>query len=215
MLSDEEDEFLFKSDAEYDDEVCSPSTSSVDVQNIEYKVSNKTYRVEFASSIDIFKHAATTKNCILNANWRCTQHFGKFSVNIFKRNIWMLMTRVMDDKDISQLLQTHFGMTPIKISVVNITIMVKLGVPLCLETLHDSLCGGGMIDILNGISNESFYFMDKQKFPALISKPDKEKDLVLELYATGAVNITGIKSNDQIDTAMCFLRNRIVPIINS
>lgn len=210
MYSDEEDEFLVGSDDEYDDQSSSVSPSYINPDSVKYNVSNKTYRVEFDGPIDIFKHALTTKNCILNANWRCTQHFGSFSVNIFKRNVWMLMTRIMDESEVSQLVEKHFGRKPVRITVVNITIMVKLGVSLCLETLHDSLCGGGMVDILNGTTNESFYFMDKQKFPALISKPDKEKDLVLELYATGAVNMTGIKSNDQIYHAMHFLKNRIV-----
>lgn len=205
------DDFLVRSDCESDCELSSPSTSPVRISNIDYKVSNKTYRVEFASPIDIFEHAISTKNCILNANWRCTQHFGRFSVNIFKRNVWMLMTRVMDADMVSKMVEEKFNKVPVKITVVNITIMVKLGTHLSLEMLHDALSGGGMMDILNGNSNESFYFMDKQKFPALIAKPNKDKDLVLELYATGAVNITGMKSNQEIEDAMSFLKNRIIP----
>lgn len=212
MESDEEDDFRVDSDYSSDYETPSSSSKNLNISDITYKVSNKTYRVEFDSPIDIFEHAVNTKNCILNANWRCTQHFGNFSVNIFKRNVWMLMTRIMDTDKVSDLLVSNFGRTPLKITVVNITIMVKLGIHLCLESLHDSLCGG-RIDILNGMSNESFYFMDKQKFPALIAKPNKDKDLVLELYATGAINITGIKANEEIETAILFLKNRIVPNI--
>lgn len=212
MESDEEDDFRVDSDYSSDYETPSTSSNSLNISDISYKVSNKTYRVEFDSPIDIFEHAVNTKNCILNANWRCTQHFGKFSVNIFKRNVWMLMTRIMDADKVSDLVVSNFGRKPLKITVVNITIMVKLGIHLCLESLHDSLCGG-TVDILNGMSNESFYFMDKQKFPALIAKPNKDKDLVLELYATGAINITGIKANEEIEAAISFLKNRIVPNI--
>ena len=211
MELDEEDDFRVDSDYSSDYETTSSSSKKLDIPDIKYSVSNKTYRVEFDSPIDIFEHAVNTKNCILNANWRCTQHFGKFSVNIFKRNVWMLMTRIMDVDEVSNLVVSNFGRKPLKITVVNITIMVKLGVDLCLESLHDALCDR-TVDIFLA-SNESFYFMDKQKFPALIAKPDKDKDLVLELYATGAINITGIKANEEIESAISFLKNRIVPNI--
>lgn len=183
------------------------------ISNVDYKISNKTYRIEVDKPIDIFKYAIQNKNCILSAKWRCTQHFQGFSVNIFKHNIWMLMTREINENKVKNMILENFDRKPVKITVVNITMMVKLGVSIDLEDLHDSMCNFDLNDIFNGSVNEDLYFLDKQKFPALIAKPNKDKDLVLELYSTGAINVTGMKSNDEIDIAMEYIKLRIIPKI--
>lgn len=190
--------------------------SSITDDDLDYTVSNKTYRVEFDRPIDIVTHALHTPNCIHSTGWRCTQHFVDFSVNIFKQNVWMLMTRELDADRVMDMVESKFGVRPRKVTVVNITVMVRLPVTLNLESLHDNLSGGvSMQDILNGTkrSNEDFYFMDKQKFPALIAKPNKNDVTVMELYTTGAMNITGMKKNEQIADAIAYIKDRIVPNI--
>jgi hypothetical protein len=176
-------------------------------------VSNKTYRIVLPQPIDLFHHATTQPNCIMNAEWRCTQHFKEFSVNIFKDLKWMLMTRELDTEKVYSMVQEKFGFRPVLVEEVNITVLYRLGSPVNLEALHDSMQTHTLEDIFNGASNEDFYFLDKQKFPALIAKPDKHSAVVLEIYATGNINATGMKKNAELDALDAYVKTRILPAV--
>jgi len=200
--------------SDYEDALHDMDEHVIDVHNILYKVSNKTYKITIPKPIDIIEYAKTHHNCILNANWRCTQHFRDFSVNIFKKTKWMLMTREMDEDVVKKMFFDKFGFNVVDIQVVNITVMVKLGAAVNLEQLHQMMTSTKISDVLNGYrATEDFYFLDAQTFPALIAKPYKDRDLVLEFYATGAINVTGLKSNLEIEDALHYIRNRVIPNI--
>jgi len=183
------------------------------ITNVAYTVSNKTYKIIFSDRTDIFDYAIKHPNCILTCDWRCTAHFKDFSVNMFKGKTWMLMTKELQHDKVASMVFERFGKYPIEVKVVNITILINLGFRINLEQIHADLGTSNMSDIFAGATNETIVLLDKQKFPALIAKPNKNSEIVLEIYSTGAINATGLKSNESIDDVMTYIKNRICPLI--
>jgi hypothetical protein len=210
---DSDDEFVYTHANDSEETQLSADRRTFLSETIVPVVSNKTYRIQVPQAVSIFRHATSAPNCILNAGWRCTHHFRDFTVNIFKKDVWMLMTKELDEDKVIAMVERNFGMRPLNIRVVNITVLVRLNTNLNLESLHDALASKTLEDILGAGKErtvEGVYLMDKQKFPALIARPFSTGKIILEIYATGAINATGFKSNSEVDMAMDFIKKKVI-----
>jgi TATA-box binding protein (TBP) (component of TFIID and TFIIIB) len=129
---------------------------------------------------------------------------------MFARGIWMLMTRIDDINEIYDIVESYFGKRPVSVEVTNITMIYRLHRNIDLDTLFDSLtsCEQGQL-YLHAPRGQQVVLMDRQKYPALMITPFQDKSCVLEVYANGPINATGMKSDDDVRSIREFIESKI------
>jgi hypothetical protein len=111
-------------------------------------VSNCIYKIYIPEHVvfDFLEYAKNSINCSTKCTWRITQFFDMFSLNIFRKKIWLLMTtheieRVLVD------FENHFHFKPDNIVLINCTMLFDIHVKIDLDSLYDKLCTVDMKDI--------------------------------------------------------------------
>ena len=101
-------------------------TTGVDIKVTEV-ITNKVHVVSFKDNIcgDLVEYALTHPNCVIGqkCTWRCTNYHPEFTVNMFRRNKWVLTTKVDDVGRVAQLVEETYKVRPYKIKVVNKTMI--------------------------------------------------------------------------------------------
>eukprot|EP00515_Schizochytrium_aggregatum_P009918 CAMPEP_0202095054 /NCGR_PEP_ID=MMETSP0964-20121228/49351_1 /ASSEMBLY_ACC=CAM_ASM_000500 /TAXON_ID=4773 /ORGANISM="Schizochytrium aggregatum, Strain ATCC28209" /LENGTH=477 /DNA_ID=CAMNT_0048663309 /DNA_START=52 /DNA_END=1486 /DNA_ORIENTATION=- len=216
MDCDDDDEFdvgvaLEEDDDEAERGVAAAATAATTTT---MAISNIVYRVDIGVHTDLLDYALTNPTCILNDSWRCTRHFDDFSVNVFDKGVWMVMTRERNVQTLLGHLERDLGVTPRGINIENITLVYTVGCKLGLETIHRKLATTSMTDIFHGNESIHLHHMDKQKYPALRLWPDKKRKEVLGVFATGKIVATGTKSWEAVDEIETYLHSRLMTLID-
>ena len=55
------------------------------------------------------------------------------------------------------------------------------------------------------VKHEIHLFIDKQRYPAIIIRPCPKRKIVMEIFRTGNVNLTGLTKNEEIDEMLNFI----------
>jgi hypothetical protein len=177
---------------------------------VEYSTSNCIYKIFIPDvPFDLLAYAQTSINCTTKCKWRCTQFFDHFSVNIFRKRVWLLMTSHPLDTVLVEF-ENHFQFKPYNIELINCTLLFDLKKKVDLDSLYDFLCTNDMSDIFkmsNLHEKKMHLYLDKQKFPALIITPNQKEKLVVEVYSSGKINATGIKNEMDKQKVVEFIEN--------
>lgn len=178
-------------------------------------ITNKVHVVTFPESFtahqDLFKYAITHPNCVMGktCKWRCTRYLPDFTVNMFRRDKWVLPTKEDDVNKVYDMVEKEFGCRPQNVAVVNKTMIFKVNFTYSLDALYDYLNRTAGED-------EGVQFLDKQRFPAIICTIKKHQNVTLEIYHKGAINATGMKGDDveeQVQMVRDYINNRVVQFL--
>ena len=200
-MCDGDDEFLINSDEEFENfeiskEICEKN-------NINYEIVNKIYNVHLNKSFDIDNYALVNKNIVFTTPWILTQYYRDFTINIFKSKKILVMTKIINEDLVKKFIEENLNRKVEKISVSNITILINLKKNLNLEYIYDNL-----IKNLNAVIN-----LNLQKFPAIIIRFKNKNNLILEIYGTGKLNVTGLKNNSEISDVVNFIKSDLLNLI--
>jgi len=189
-------------------------TTGVDIKVTEV-ITNKVHVVSFKDNIcgDLVEYALTHPNCVIGqkCTWRCTNYHPEFTVNMFRRNKWVLTTKVDDVGRVAQLVEETYKVRPYKIKVVNKTMIFRVNAMYSLDELYDYLAA-------TADESEGVQLLDKIRYPAIICVISKEETVTLEIYHKGAINATGMKGDNvelQVQMVREFINNRVVKFLQT
>ena len=176
--------FIFNSDDE--DEI------QIEKKVEEFKpivnVTNKVYKTVLPFSQNVTQYASESLNCVhsIKSSWRMTQFIPKLTLNFFKNcnGVCMVMTKELDDQVVSDLINEYLGHRPLSMKTINITLIIKLNRLINIDQLFQV---GKQI-----VNHEIHMFIDKQRYPAIIIRPCPKRRIVMEIFRTGMVNLTGL-----------------------
>lgn len=174
------------------------------------RITNKVHIVTFpqGNEVNLVQYALTHYNCVLRpkCKWRCTHYTKDFTVNMFRRNSWVLTTKIDDVQSLYQKIHNVYGKLPTNIQVVNKTMIFKINAVYSLDELYDYLTQ-------TSHSTEGINLLDKQRYPAIICVISNTQTITLEIYHKGAINATGMKSDLDVQMVRDFIHNRLLTFL--
>jgi hypothetical protein len=122
------------------------------------------------------------------------------------KRAWMVSTRIMNPRIVSDRVRDMCGVMPISAKTANLTIGVNMRAPLDIYGFFRKKLRGSFVDGDGAAVDIKCMHLDEQRYPALrIHATRKTQKLALELYSSGKVNATGLRSSEDIDTVISFL----------
>lgn len=175
-------------------------------------ITNKVHRVEFENKNkrDLLAYALDNPNCVIRAKtkWRCTCYTKTFSVNMFLHGVWVLASKEDDVEVVKKNIADHFKEVPKYVEVQNKTMIFNIGVILPIDELYDFLN-------VNDDKDSGINLLDRDRFPAIICRMKRNKNITLEIYHKGYINATGMKNDDDVQEVREFINDRILTFLNN
>lgn len=183
--------------------------------DVDEVITNKVHVLTFPSSFggyrDLVDYAIRHPNCVIarRCKWRCTNYHPGFTVNMFRRQKWVLTTKEDSIDKVYDMVEDAYGVRPEDIRVVNKTMIFKINVQYSLDELYDYL-------YRTADETEGVQLLDKQRYPAIICVISKEETVTLEIYHKGAINATGMKGKNvefQVQMVRDYIQNRVLQFL--
>ncbi len=166
------------------------------------KITNKVYKTIIEQPVNISEYASETLNSVhsIKSSWRMTQFIPKLTLNFFKNcdGTCMVMTKELDENIVSDLIYQHLGKRPREIKTINITLIINLNRLINIDKLFTVGT--------TKLSDKIHLFIDKQRYPALLIRPCETRKVVMEIFRTGLVNLTGLTKNEEIHEMLDFIK---------
>lgn len=192
--------------------------AELDIQPI---ISNKAMSVHMGMRIDLFEFSTTHANCIINdtCTWRCTFFSKGLVMNMYESGYFILFSRTMNEADVCAEMKRLFGKEPRSIFMRNMVVKFYYPTKIDLEGLYDKLNGNTLDDLFNfhnGLidnANKPNVIMNKQLFSAMRVRPFPETKIALSIFASGAIGVAGVKTNEDLDRSHKYIATVLHPLI--
>lgn len=211
----------FNSSEMGEDEYSVPNISlerEVDLNNANWKktisisdliISNHSLSVQIPANvnIDLIEYAKRNKNCIINPDrpWRCILHCTDMTITMSGMRAWMVSTRIMDTAVILERMEQLFLFVPFAIRTTNMTFSINTGSAIDIFSVYKRR----RVQANNGVQVKS-YHLDEQRYPALRIHTFSPTHVALEVYASGRINLTGMKDMQSVQQIVDFINDSIL-----
>ena len=164
-------------------------------------------RIPAHVNIDFIEFAKHTKNCIVNPKrpWRCILHCRDMTITMSGMHAWMVSTRIMEIKEIQGRIQELFQFVPDTIRTTNMTFSINTGSTIDIFSVYKRK----RIQAKGGVIVKS-YHLDEQRYPALRIHTFSPTHVALEVYASGRINLTGMKDMQSVQQIVEFINQCIL-----
>lgn len=164
-------------------------------------VTNKVYKTKLQNVREIKEFASESLNVVhsCKSTWRLTMFIPRLTLNFFKNSdgICMVMTKELNEEIVSNLMYEHLKERPYYMEVINITLILNVKQVLDIDELFK--VGKSLT------KHEIHCFVDKNRYPAIIIRPCSKRKIVMEIFRTGMINLTGLTKNEEIEEMKTFI----------
>lgn len=201
--------------------------------NLSYKLTIKSVSIYMEKEIDILDFACHNYGCVIRncGKFRCTFYDNDITMNMYNSGRFIVFTYTLSDNELRERIKKIFGVYYKSAKISNMVIRFKHSSnQIILEELEKRLICRSLDDMFmkkehvdndkciqeNGMTkcNIFSYKLAKQQFSSLRIKIWEDKQIKLMVFGTGSINCSGIKSEEDKQLIINYLRDALFPVLD-